>query len=84
MGVFGESKRETYCRSDEFLDQTNGLPYYSSGSRAGNIYRPILIIFVLSSSSSEGLFFFQISLDVLSPKVFKYNLNNPRGIEKSC
>jgi len=79
MGVFGASKREAYCRSDEFLDQTNGLPYYSSGSRAGNIYRPTLI-FVLSSSSTVGLLFFQISLDVLSPKVFKYNLNNPRGI----
>lgn len=94
MGVFGASKREAYCRSDEFLDQTNGLPYNSSGSRAGNIYRSILIIFVLFfvlfgcfillSSSTVGLFFFRISLDVLSPKVFNYNLNNPRGIEKSC
>lgn len=94
MGVFGASKREAYCRSDEFLDQTNGLPYNSSASRAGNIYRSILIIFVLFfvlfgcfillSSSTVGLFFFRISLDVLSPKVFNYNLNNPRGIEKSC
>lgn len=41
-------------------------------------------VVVLSSSSRVGLFFFYISLDVLSPKVFKYNLNNPRGTEKSC
>ncbi len=42
MGVFGASKWEAYSCSDEFLDQTNGIPYYSSGSRTGNRYKLIL------------------------------------------